>query len=321
MTRALVAQEIVASISMRLGSREALVESSCWIEHDAGQIDLRPGAHADAVLAFVDRDVLTMYQNPNPISRENLEWNSPFSEPEGVPFPIGGMPAAFTGEIHIISRANHVHHMTMAHSRFIVTIDDRGSGLPAINVKWAAPTASPENATPPSLGIVPELSGPHIELLPVETRPIHIDDDEIWRIGQLPGWRSLALLLPLYLDPKKSSPGARVEYAMSHLVFVNEASARTRVAHGCWINAPLDCTEMRPGDTKYLILAIGTDDSSESFCALSTNRIRVGWEKDAGGRAFDDFALPPGKYTVEITLIWGGNSEFRKTFELPLTIS
>jgi hypothetical protein len=77
---------------------------------------------------------------------------------------------------------------------------------------------------------------------------------------------------------------------------------------------------MRPGDTKYLILAIGTNDSSEPFCALSTNRIRVGWEKDTGGKPFDDFALSPGKYRVEITLIWGGNSEFRKTFELPLTI-
>ena len=108
---------------------------------------------------------------------------------------------------------------------------------------------------------------------------------------------------------------------MAHLVFVSETSVKTRVAHGCWINSSLDCTEMRPGETKYLILAIGSRDSSGPFVALSTNRTSVGWEKEAGDKAFEDFELSPGKYKVEITLIWGGNSEFRRTFELPLTIS
>lgn len=88
-TPTLVARQIVASIHLESGSRVASVESSCWIGHDANQIDLRPGAHAQALLAFPCRDALTMYENLNPFSRENLEWNSPFSEPERVPFPIG----------------------------------------------------------------------------------------------------------------------------------------------------------------------------------------------------------------------------------------
>lgn len=166
-----------------------------------------------------------------------------------------------------------------------------------------------------------ELRGPQIELLDIETSEVHLDESEIWRIGQMTDWRARAFLLPFYLDPKKSSPGARVEYAMAHLVFVSEAKVKTRVAHGCWINASLDCTEMRPGETKYLILAIGSSDSSGPFVAMSTNRTSVRWEKEAGGKAFEDFELSPGKYQVEIILIWGGDSEFRRTFELSLIVS
>jgi hypothetical protein len=168
---------------------------------------------------------------------------------------------------------------------------------------------------------LPERPGPQVELLNVETRPIHLDESEIWRIGQMTDWRARALLLPFYLDPKRSSPGERVEYAMAHMVFVSEALAKTRIAHGCWINASLDSADIRPGETKYLILAIGSDGSSAPFLALSTNRTRVGWEEEAGDKPFEDFELSPGKYKVEITLLWGGNSEFRKTFEIPLTIS
>jgi hypothetical protein len=321
MTRALVAREIVASISLKLGSRVASVESSCWIDHDASQIDLRPGGHAHALLAFLDRNALTMYENLNPISRKNLEWNSPFSEPERVQFPLGGMPATLTGELHVISRANHSKHRTLAHKRFIISIDDRGSGLPGINVKWVDSSAASEGPVPTSQVPFSEFREPEIELLDVQTPAIHLDESETWRIGQMTGWGARAFLLPFYLDPKKSSPGARVEYAMAHLVFVSEDSVKTRIAHGCWINASLDCTEMRPGETKYLILAIGSRDSSGPFVALSTNRTSVGWEEEAGGKAFEDFELSPGKYKVEIILIWGGNSEFRKVFELPLTLS
>lgn len=80
-------------------------------------------------------------------------------------------------------------------------------------------------------------------------------------------------------------------------------------------------TALRLGETKHLILAIGSGDSSRPFLALSTNRTCVGWEKQAGGVAFEDFELSRGKYKVQIIFIWGGNSEFRETFELPLTIS
>jgi len=196
------------------------------------------------------------------------------------------------------------------------------SGLPMIQVRNVGSLSAPAGPPAPTSRVPPpEFRGPHIELLDVETQPIHLDESEIWRIGQAPGWGARALLLPFYLDPKRSSPGERVEYAMAHLVFVSETSARTRIAHGCWINASLDCTDMRPGETKYLILAIGSVDLTGSFLVLSTNRTCVGWEEEAGGKAFEDFELPHGKYKVEITLIWGGNSEFRRTLELPLTIS
>jgi hypothetical protein len=145
---AMVARKIVASISLKLGSRGASVESSCWIGRDASQIDLHPGAYADALLAFPDRDALTMYENQNPIPAKDLEWNSPFPEPERVPFPLGGMPATVTGEIHVISRANHLKHTTLAHRRFIISIDDRGSGLPGINVRWADSSASASSGDP-----------------------------------------------------------------------------------------------------------------------------------------------------------------------------
>ena len=71
--------------------------SFCWIDHDASQIDLRPGAHAHALLVFPDRGDLTMYENQNPIPRKNPEWNSPLSDPERVPFPLGGMHATVSG--------------------------------------------------------------------------------------------------------------------------------------------------------------------------------------------------------------------------------
>ncbi len=321
MSGALVARQIVTSISLKSGSRVASVESSCWIDHDANQIDLRPGAYAHALLVFLDRDALTMFENQNPISRKDLEWNSSFSEPERVPFPVGGIPVTFTGEVHVISRANHLKHTTLAHRDFIISLDDRGSGLPGINVKWVDSSAQSGIPIPTSRVSLPERPGPQVELLNVETRPIHLDESEIWRIGQMTDWRARALLLPFYLDPKRSSPGERVEYAMAHMVFVSEALAKTRIAHGCWINASLDSADIRPGETKYLILAIGSDGSSAPFLALSTNRTRVGWEEEAGDKPFEDFELSPGKYKVEITLLWGGNSEFRKTFEIPLTIS
>lgn len=261
-----------------------------------------------------------MCENQNPLPRRDLEWNASFPEPERVQLPLGGHTEV-TGEIHIISRANHLKHVTLAHRKFVISLGDIGSGLSKINAKWADSSAPSESAAPPRQVSSPEQRGPHIEVLDVEAQPVHVDEDEIWRIGQMPGWRARAFLLPFYLDPRKSSPGARVEYAMAHLVFVGSASARTRIAHGCWINAHLDSTEIRLGETKHLILAIGNDNRSEPLVALSTNRVRVGWEKEAGDNPFEEFALPRGNYRVEVTLIWGGNSEFQRTFELNVTLT
>ena len=321
MSGALVARKIVASISLSIGTKVASVESSSWIDHDANQIDLRPGASAHALLVFPAQNSLTMCENQNSLPREDLRWDADFPEPERVQFPLGGHTEVI-GEIHIISRANHLKHVTLAHKKFIISLSEIGSGLSKINVTWADSSDPSEGIASSRRESVPEWQGTHIEVLDVETRPIHMDDEgEIWRIGQVPDWGARALLLPFYLDPRKSSPGARVEYAMAHLVFVSEASARTRIAHGCWINAALDTTEIRLGDTKHLILAIFSNDSSVPFFALSTNRIRVGWRNEFGDKPFEEIELSRGRYKVEATLIWGGNSEFQKTFEIPVILS
>lgn len=76
------------------------------------------------------------------------------------------------------------------------------------------------------------------------------------------------------------------------------------------------------GEAYTVVLHLWADANfAEVLNILSTNRTFVGWEEEAGGKAFEDFELSLGKCKVEITLIWGGNSEFRKTFELPLTIA
>lgn len=136
MSDAPVARRIVTSISLKSGSRVAFVESSYWIDHDANQIDLQPGACADALLVFQDRDALTMFECQNPISQKYLRWDSSFSEPKRKPFPLEGMPVTVTGEVHVISRANHLKHTTLARRNFTISLDDTGSGLPQINVKW-----------------------------------------------------------------------------------------------------------------------------------------------------------------------------------------
>jgi hypothetical protein len=320
MNGALVARKIVASVSLNIGSKVASIESSCWIDHDANQIDLRPGAYAHALLVFPARNWLTMYENQNPLPRRDLEWNSSFPEPERVQLPLSGL-SEVRGEIHVISRANHLKHVTLAHRKFIISIGDIGSSHSKINVKWADSSDVSAGPTPSRRQSVPESHGAIIELLDVEIQPIHLDDEgEIWRIGQMPDWRARALLLPFYLDPKSSAPGARLEYAMAHLVFISDASTRIRIDHGCWINAALDTAEIRLGETKRLILAIRSEDPSVLPIALSTNRIRVGWQNEFGDRPFEQFELSPGKYEVEVTLIWGGNSEFQKTFSVPLTL-
>lgn len=318
---ALVARKIVASVRLNSGSKAASVESSCWIDRDPNQIDLGPGAYADALLVLGAREALTMCDNRNPFPREDLAWNAPFSEPERVPFPLR-VPAVVTGEVYIISRANHLRHTTLAHRKFLIRLDDKGSSLSAINIGWADSPAPDEGAVSFLREPLSESNGAQIELLDVETRPVYMDDEgEVWRIGPMPGWRARALLLPFYLDPKRSAPGTRVEHAMAHLVFIGDSSAKVRIAHGCWINASLDTAEIRLGETKHLILAIESDDPSLPFIALSTNRTCVGWQNESGEKPFEESELPRGRYRVEVTLIWGGNSEFRKTFEVALVLS
>ena len=318
---ALVARKIVASVSLSLGSKTASVESSCWIDRDANQIDLRPGAYADALLVLGTPDALTMCENPNPISRKDMEWSAPFSVPERVPFPLR-VPVSVTGEVYIISRVTHLKHVTLAHKKFIISLEGKSSSLSPIKVRWAESPPPSEDAAPCQPKPPSDSNGAQVELLDVETRPIHMDEaGEIWRIGQVPGWRARALLLPFYLDPKGSVPGTRAEYVKAHLVFIGDASTKIRIAHGCWINASLDTTEIQLGETKHLILAVSSDDPSAPYLALSTNRIRVGWEKEFGDKPFEEFELSRGRNTAEVTLIWGGDGEFRRTFEVPLVLS
>jgi hypothetical protein len=70
---ALVARNIVASIRLIYGSKEASIETAFWIDNDANEIDLRPGAYADVLVAIPSDLTLTMYENPNRFSRD-VKW-------------------------------------------------------------------------------------------------------------------------------------------------------------------------------------------------------------------------------------------------------
>jgi pyrimidine deaminase RibD-like protein len=182
-------------------------------------------------------------------------------------------------------------------------------------IQLNAPTTQPEPTmhTKPSPKII-------IEPLEPSVRWISPDDHSVWRLGKADA-QIAALILPFYLDPIQSDPIYHLEYLRAHLVFTDTSSGKKiRVSHGCWINASLDSLEFRPGETKYLILAIIKEYGSE-LLAVSTNRTKYDWYKTEGAEEFESVPLPVGDYRLEVVLIWGGGGQFRQTFVLTLDLA
>jgi hypothetical protein len=155
-------------------------------------------------------------------------------------------------------------------------------------------------------------------------KAVHLDKEDIWRMGTTRNYgedNAVGLLLPLYFDPKKSEIGARVEYARVHLIFTSSLDPPVRVDHACWINSLLDTLDLEPGETKYILLALLSGEESKPARTISTNRTKWDWYKEAGGEPLEYIGLQRRPYKLEVIIIWGGNSEFRKISELVLDLS
>lgn len=167
----------------------------------------------------------------------------------------------------------------------------------------------------------------HIECRDPRLETLHLDGQAIWRLGENPiTWErqndSLGILLPLYLDPRQSDAGVRVEYARVHLVFTDSLNPKSPVTvdHACWINSCWDYVELLPGETKHILLALLKEDSQD-LATITTNRTGLNWYREYGGRDFDFVSLPRADYKLEAILMWGGNQEFRKIFGIALNLT
>ena len=162
--------------------------------------------------------------------------------------------------------------------------------------------------------------GAQIEQGEPEAKWLHPDDRLIWRLGK-EETDVVGLVLPFYNDAIRSHPGTELEYAKAHLIFTDTTShKKVRVPRACWIGAEFDWTNFRPGDQRYLILAM-LQDYGWVPIAIGTNRTKYDWYKEDGEQDFETFPLALASYTLEIVLIWGGNGEFREVYTLPLDLA
>ena len=72
---------------------------------------------------------------------------------------------------------------------------------------------------------------------------------------------------------------------------------------------------LEPGETKYVVIALSRGDGN--IFAISTNRTSARWQKDHEGEDFlETIDLPLDRYGLSVVFVWGGDSEFKKVFEL-----
>ncbi len=162
-----------------------------------------------------------------------------------------------------------------------------------------------------------------VDLLEVEEHTVWINEGNVWKMNDS-GWseRFSALLLPVYLDPVRSEPGAKLEHARAHIVFEEETSGRKiRVAHGCWIDAEYDAVHIQPGETKHLLLVVFDADRKKAS-ALSTNfTSATSYEDHPDQESHTLLNLLRTRYRVNVTLMWSGYSHVTRTFDLILDLS
>lgn len=155
-------------------------------------------------------------------------------------------------------------------------------------------------------------------------RILHLDSDDCWRTGESEEYGTkvncLAIVLPVFFDPRRSDPGTYIDNATSSLVFTDNASGHEyRVAHACWMDGTkLHFLDIRQGDTVYILLAILRENGPA--LAVSNNKTDYKWYRDGNQKdSFDNQELRLGVYKLEVVIEWSSNR--REMFELPFDLN
>jgi len=205
-------------------------------------------------------------------------------------------------------------------------VDERGAT--AIGGSSTATGGNVHIVFPPSVAPAPVAAVPspsskpkivQLEALPLITKWIYFDKGRL-TFGRRERESGPALLLPFYFDAVASDSGIQMEYARAHLVFNDsETGTKTTVDHGFWINATLDYVEISPGERKYLVVAVLSDDLSEAR-AISSNVTDYRWYSDTSNEPFDEETLALADYTLQVVVSWSGSAWGKRIFEVPVTL-
>jgi hypothetical protein len=189
----------------------------------------------------------------------------------------------------------------------VATLKEAVSRLTEENSELRRKQLAPSTPTPKQK----EFRLPHSK--PVN-RSIYLDSDDCWRMGEGRDYGTQvncgALLLPVYFDPRHSTPGAYIDNATASLVFTDTASGQEyRVGHACWIDGTkLYFLDIRQGDTIYILLTISPGD--DVFSTVSNNKTDYNWYKERNPKAaFDIEDLPLGVYKLEVVIEWSSNQK------------
>jgi hypothetical protein len=120
------------------------------------------------------------------------------------------------------------------------------------------------------------------------------------------------LLLPIYNDPTQSD--VDIEYARAHIVFTDkDTGEKIIVAHAWWIGERLEEVHLPLGLQKY-VLVVAADKVDGPLALENAVRRDVGTRYEYNEQVIKEHALHGLLYRVDVTLIHGGNSEFRDSY-------
>lgn len=127
------------------------------------------------------------------------------------------------------------------------------------------------------------------------------------------------LLLPVYNDPNQSDED--VEYARAHIVLTDlDSGEEIIVPRAWWIDEHLEAVHLPIGAQKF-ILVIAADKKEGPSALENTVRRDTGTQYEYNEITFRDHPLAGLAYKIDVTLIHGGNSEFKEfyTFEYKMS--
>jgi hypothetical protein len=142
---------------------------------------------------------------------------------------------------------------------------------------------------------------------------IKVGGDQQLRGFEINGVKSTngALLLPTYNDPTQSD--VDVEDARAHIVFTDkDTGEKIIVPHAWWIGEHLERVHLPLGAQKYIIM-IAADKDEGASALENTVRRDLGMRYEYNDKVINEYALHGLAYQVDVTLIHGGNSEFRES--------